>query len=298
MSSEPAESTEFWNGFMPTNPPITRLPSEWESWEVVLEAAMNEGLQLGSKVGITEEEKQSSEQWRLRVRELPVIAAPQVPKHIHRARLVLVWILHFYVHTLTPQSDSEPARISPSLSVPLLQISKATDQPPVLTYADEVILNSYFDASSNDPKCLFLFDKDLGSIYEQAFHLTSARFEWEGATSDASKPSPHTSTLRETLLSIKKACDPDFFYSFVRPWSDGGTWVFEGEETDTHTLVGSSAAQSPLIQTLDAFLGISSSSDRTTKSKDFLRSMRTYMSRSHREFLEHLQDGGWGVPSW
>uniref|UniRef100_A0A0W0GDG7 Uncharacterized protein n=1 Tax=Moniliophthora roreri TaxID=221103 RepID=A0A0W0GDG7_MONRR len=185
MSSEPAESTEFWNGFMPTNPPITRLPSEWESWEVVLEAAMNEGLQLGSKVGITEEEKQSSEQWRLRVRELPVIAAPQVPKHIHRARLVLVWILHFYVHTLTPQSDSEPARISPSLSVPLLQISKATDQPPVLTYADEVILNSYFDASSNDPKCLFLFDKDLGSIYEQAFHLTSARFEWEGATSDA-----------------------------------------------------------------------------------------------------------------
>ncbi|ESK85133.1 indoleamine 2,3-dioxyganese b [Moniliophthora roreri MCA 2997] len=91
------------------------------------------------------------------------------------------------------------------------------------------------------------------------------------------------------LLSIKKACDPDF-YNFVRPWLGGGTWVFEGEETDTDTLVGSSAAQSPLIQTLDAFLG---TSDRTTKSKDLLSSMRTYMSRSHREFLEQLQNGGW-----
>uniref|UniRef100_A0A0W0G8W9 Uncharacterized protein n=1 Tax=Moniliophthora roreri TaxID=221103 RepID=A0A0W0G8W9_MONRR len=99
----------------------------------------------------------------------------------------------------------------------------------------------------------------------------------------------HIHTLCEMLLSIKKACDPDFFYNFVRPWLGGGTWVFEGEETDTDTLVGSSAAQSPLIQTLDAFLG---TSDRTTKSKDLLRSMRTYMSRSHREFLEQLQNGG------
>ncbi|KAI3608157.1 indoleamine 2, 3-dioxyganeseb, partial [Moniliophthora roreri] len=47
MSSEPAEATEFWYGFMPTNPPTTRLPSEWESWEVVLEAATNEKLHLG-----------------------------------------------------------------------------------------------------------------------------------------------------------------------------------------------------------------------------------------------------------
>ncbi|KAI3620923.1 indoleamine 2, 3-dioxyganeseb, partial [Moniliophthora roreri] len=108
MSSEPAESTEFWNGFMPTNLPITRLPSEWESWEAVFEAAMNEGLQLGNRLGITEEEKQRSERWRLRARELPVLAASQDLKHIRRARLILVWILHFYVHTLRPQSDSEP----------------------------------------------------------------------------------------------------------------------------------------------------------------------------------------------
>ncbi|ESK81908.1 pantothenate transporter liz1 [Moniliophthora roreri MCA 2997] len=135
-----------------------------------MEVAMNGGLQLGGKLGITEEEKQ-----------LPVIAAPQDPKHIHRARLVLVWILHFYVHTLPPQPDSEPARNPPSLSVPLLQISKATDQPPVLTYADEVILNSYLGTTDNEPKCLFLFNKGPGSAHEQAFYLTSARVEWEGA---------------------------------------------------------------------------------------------------------------------
>uniref|UniRef100_A0A0W0EZZ1 Uncharacterized protein n=1 Tax=Moniliophthora roreri TaxID=221103 RepID=A0A0W0EZZ1_MONRR len=143
-----------------------------------MEVAMNGGLQLGGKLGITEEEKQVSEQRRLR---LPAIAAPQDPKHIHRARLVLVWILHFYVHTLPPQPDSEPARNPPSLSVPLLQISKATDQPPVLTYADEVILNSYLGTTDNEPKCLFLSNKGPGSAHEQAFYLTSARVEWEGA---------------------------------------------------------------------------------------------------------------------
>uniref|UniRef100_A0A0W0G8Z9 Putative tryptophan 2,3-dioxygenase n=1 Tax=Moniliophthora roreri TaxID=221103 RepID=A0A0W0G8Z9_MONRR len=46
MSSEPAEPTEFWYGSMPTNPPTTCLPSEWESWEIVLEAATNEKLHL------------------------------------------------------------------------------------------------------------------------------------------------------------------------------------------------------------------------------------------------------------
>ncbi|KAI3620924.1 indoleamine 2, 3-dioxyganeseb [Moniliophthora roreri] len=184
MSSEPAESTEFWNGFMETNPPMTRLPSEWESWEA-----------------------------------LPIITKPQDPERIPRARLVLVWILHFYVHTLAPQPDSEPVRIPLSLSVPLLQISKPTDQPPVLTYADGVILNSYLDATYNSPKCLFLFNKGPGSGYEQAFHLTSAQVEWEGAkamrvvhdivtssvdmqtlTSQLETLTTHIHTLRETLL--------------------------------------------------------------------------------------------------
>ncbi|KAI3620848.1 hypothetical protein WG66_006316 [Moniliophthora roreri] len=179
-------------------PPITQLPSEWELWEAVLEAAINDGLQLGNKPGITEEEKQSSERWRSRVRE--------VPKYIHRAHLVLVWILHFYVHTLAPQPDSELVRIPPLLSIPLLQISKATDQPPVLTYVDEVILNSYLGASDNEPNPVSRLET-----------LTT-----------------HIHTLHETPLSIKRSCNPDFFYNFVRPWLGGGIWVFEGEEMHTH----------------------------------------------------------------
>ncbi|KAI3611763.1 pantothenate transporter liz1 [Moniliophthora roreri] len=114
---------------------------------------------------------------RNRKPRLPVSATPQDPKHIHRARLILVWILHFYVHTLTPQLDSGPMRIPPSLSVPLLHIFKATDQPSVLTYTDEVILNSYLDASDNEPECLLLFNRGPGSAHEQVFHLTSVRIE-------------------------------------------------------------------------------------------------------------------------
>ncbi|EEB99698.1 hypothetical protein MPER_00574 [Moniliophthora perniciosa FA553] len=81
MPSELTEPTELWNGFMPPNPPITPLPSEWELWETLLEAAMDEGLQLGGKLGITEEEKQTFErEYPTRMKtyvtlQLPVIAA-------------------------------------------------------------------------------------------------------------------------------------------------------------------------------------------------------------------------------
>ncbi|KAI3608221.1 hypothetical protein WG66_006483 [Moniliophthora roreri] len=44
--------------------------SDWSLWEAVLEAVINDGLQLGNKLGITEEGKQSAKRRRLRVRKI------------------------------------------------------------------------------------------------------------------------------------------------------------------------------------------------------------------------------------
>jgi hypothetical protein len=57
-------------GFMPPDPPLTRLPAQWELWEQLLDGARLHRLQLGSKVGITEEEKARSEPWRARVSQV------------------------------------------------------------------------------------------------------------------------------------------------------------------------------------------------------------------------------------
>jgi len=57
-------------GFMASQPPLSRLPAPWDSWESLLDSAINAKLQLGDKIAITEEEKRCSESWRARVREV------------------------------------------------------------------------------------------------------------------------------------------------------------------------------------------------------------------------------------
>lgn len=57
-------------GFMPPEPPLVRLPLQWEFWEQLLDDAQVHSLQLGNKVDITDAEKAQSESWRARVRQV------------------------------------------------------------------------------------------------------------------------------------------------------------------------------------------------------------------------------------
>ena len=56
-------------GFMPPDPPLSRLPIEWEPWEMTLDQAMSMRLQLAVKPGLAEEEIARSASWRQSVRE-------------------------------------------------------------------------------------------------------------------------------------------------------------------------------------------------------------------------------------
>lgn len=55
-------------GFMPSDPPLDRLPHCWEAWEIVLDVAIESKLQVGDKLGLTDEERAVSKRWRDRVR--------------------------------------------------------------------------------------------------------------------------------------------------------------------------------------------------------------------------------------
>jgi indoleamine 2,3-dioxygenase len=57
-------------GFMPPQAPPSRLPADWEAWELILDSAIAESLQLGDKPGITQMEMSRSESWRQRIREV------------------------------------------------------------------------------------------------------------------------------------------------------------------------------------------------------------------------------------
>ena len=55
-------------GFMAPNPPPDRLPHYWEEWEILLDTAVKSKLQVGDKLGLSEEERAISKRWRETVR--------------------------------------------------------------------------------------------------------------------------------------------------------------------------------------------------------------------------------------
>ncbi|KAJ3973654.1 tryptophan 2,3-dioxygenase [Lentinula raphanica] len=323
-------------GFMPPHPPLERLPDgldgmDYVRWEEALKDAMGgegkERLQLGDrKAGLTKEEKERNDEWRERVKNLPMLEIRPLLRSelmLRRAHHVLAWILHFYVHSIS--SPQNQIRIPPPLSVPLLQVCREMQMPPVLTYSDDVLYNwALMSSSTIDPNNLRILSSFTGTPSESHFYLTSARIELIGVGALALMQSTldelfvgdqiavrritgYLSALgtiiAEMEVELKKmpeGCDPSLFYEHIRPWFRGidfmkeEGWVFEGLEADSALeqpteLSGPSAGQSSLIHALDVFLGVHEFSHKESNSNSFLSRMQSYMPRHHRNFLSHLQ---------
>lgn len=52
------------SGFMPPEPPIQRLPTEWEEWEVILDSGLQSRLKIGDNPDISPDETERSRLWR------------------------------------------------------------------------------------------------------------------------------------------------------------------------------------------------------------------------------------------
>ncbi|KAG6334744.1 hypothetical protein ID866_4345 [Astraeus odoratus] len=257
-------------GFMPPDPPLSSLPAQWQPWEAALSQAMIEKLQLAIKPDLTEEEIARSAAWRSMVRELPMLSITDLTTSellLRRAHHVLVFIMHFYIHTLPLTA---PILIPESIAIPLLRVSQHLQLPPITTYSDVVLYNwdlkapaavQDTDVPVPTPDLNNLRSQDLftGTGDEEEFYLASARIELRGVEAielmratmdemfvgDAVAVRRITAYLRSLgdvvqdltglLLDVRKGCDPDVFYHQVRPWftgQDSGpgarAWVFEG----------------------------------------------------------------------
>ncbi|KAH7884234.1 Indoleamine 2,3-dioxygenase [Phlebopus sp. FC_14] len=251
-------------GFMPPDPPISRLPVDWEPWEVILEKAMSSNLQLAMKPDLTAEESARSSSWRADVRNLPVLPTKNLTESellLRRSHHVLTFIMHYYIHTLSLDAE---IRIPAPISIPLLEVSSQLQLPPVATYSDTVLYNWRLRSESDEmtpPALENLRSQDLftGTNDEQEFYLASSRIEIRGvealelmrATMDEMfvgdeiavrrittylhKLASVVDELKDILLDVRKGCEPEFFYHSVRPWFRGKDsdpahreWVFEG----------------------------------------------------------------------
>ncbi|KAJ7614026.1 Indoleamine 2,3-dioxygenase [Roridomyces roridus] len=281
-------------GFMPPQAPPGRLPADWEAWELLLDSAIADPLQLGDKPGLSDADKRRSEAWRTSVRELPVIPITSLLRSetdLRRAHVVLAWTMHFYIHSLPPDV---PVVVPAPLTIPLFQICAQLKLPPVLTYSDTVLYNWKLKAPSSKatPDLDNLQSRTLftGTRDEEEFYLTSARMELRGVealdlmrgtmdeafvgddlamrriTTYLTRLASVIDDLKTIIAGVRQGCEPMVFYNDIRPWfrgADSGKrpWAFEGLDSDPSfeypaELSGPSAGQSSLIHALDMFLGV------------------------------------------
>ncbi|MDX1521192.1 MAG: indoleamine 2,3-dioxygenase [Anaerolineae bacterium] len=292
-------------GFLPAEDPLRQLPSAYSAWEHI--AAQVPALLL-------------TERLRPELERLSPLAIEglETNRHLQRAMLLLSVFGNAYVW-----AGPEPApKIPLGVAIPLTQVAKNLGRPPIVAHAS-MVLNNWRRLDPTQPIALDNLDTlqlFLGGLDERWFYLTTVAIEAEGARAlpalvpaieavaitqnevsqsevsrceviERSLQTVYTAieAITTILLRIPEKCDPYIFFHRVRPflagWNAPGV-IYEGVSSTPVQYAGGSAAQSSLIQALDAALDIK---HVDPQSRPFLMDMRTYMPPKHRQFIEALE---------
>ena len=284
-------------GFLPARDPLDRLPPAYAAWDRLSE-------QLPTLL--------MARRARAALDALPLLEVDRLDDagQWQRAMVVLSAFANAYVW----EDDPPAARIPPNIAVPLCRASERLGLPPIVTHATTVLYNwrRLDPAGPIELGNLGALQLFLGGLDEQWFYLATVAFEARGAPAlpalvelqqaaaadCADAAARHLATIAATLaeliaalVRIYERCDPHIFYHRVRRyltgWNAPGV-VYEGVSDAPQVFVGGSAAQSALIQALDAGLDIE---HRDRDTRPFLLEMRRYMLPPHRGFVEALERG-------
>ncbi|QRV87994.1 indoleamine 2,3-dioxygenase [Ceratobasidium sp. AG-Ba] len=245
------------SGFLPSEPPLSRLPADFELWECALDAANapNGVLSLGEDMSEQAlAKRESSRKWRESIASAPVLSTTSLQgdvRLLRRAHHVLAFLVHFYVHSTPPAQPAAPMRVPKSLAVPLVEVSRVLEIAPVLTFADTVLWNyalidSSKPLSADNIRSQTLFTaSNKAARDEQNFYLCCLGIEIRGIealqiiTKYQNMPSVSSpqavaeiksalsslcsmiNDLTSILTSVRCTCDPHAFYFAIRPWFRG-----------------------------------------------------------------------------
>ncbi|KAF8605440.1 Indoleamine 2,3-dioxygenase [Ceratobasidium sp. AG-I] len=255
---DPTEyDVDLTSGFLPSEPPLARLPPAFELWEQALDAANrpNGVLSLGEDVSTEAVAKrESSRKWRENIASAPVLSTISLQDDVRllrRAHHVLAFLVHFYVHSTPPAQPAAPMLVPKSLAVPLVEVSRVLEIAPVLTFADTVLWNyALIDSSKplshDNIRSQTLFTASTKAARdEQNFYLCCLGIEIRGIealqliTKYQNMPSVSSpqaiseiqgalgrlcdviNDLTGILTSVRCSCDPHAFYFAIRPWFRG-----------------------------------------------------------------------------
>ncbi len=302
-SPEPLQPFVPLRGFLPAHDPLPRLPSPFDLWE---EAAGELPKLL------------LSDRLRQTLKSLPPFAVERLngERELERAMVVLSFLGHAYVWGETPPAD----RLPPALAVPWHAVATRLGRPPVLSYASYA-LHNWRRLDPEGPVALgniALAQNFFGGLDEEWFVLVHVDIEAKAAPivsalhpgvaaaahGDADALAAHLETMAEglgamvrTMERMPEGCDPYIYFHRVRPYIHG--WkdhpalpeglIYEGVDAyggRPQRFRGETGAQSAIVPSLDAFLGIVHRDDPL---RAYLQQMRDYMPPAHRAFVASLE---------
>ena len=236
------------------------------------------------------------------------------PSDLNLAMRHLSFIAHGYIW-----GDQEPHDLLPKvISKPWVQIANELGRPPVLSYASYCLDNWYkIDSDKGiNLENIALINNFLGGVDEdwfvtihvaienQASEAIEASMEMMKFNHETSEPEIKKQLKRicKSINGVNKIfsrmpekCDPYVYYHRVRPFIFGSKdnpdlksgLKYEGEfQGKPQFFRGETGAQSSIIPSLDAVLGIKHSNDSL---RHYLNEMRDYMPPKHNQFIKKLE---------
>jgi indoleamine 2,3-dioxygenase len=292
-------------GFLPTKDPLIPVPTALGGWVEIANKLPK--LFVASQV-------------RQTVEAMPVIGIDglKTKPEFERAMVAFSYIGHAYIW-----SEPNPPKVLPaSLAVPWHAVAKKLSRPPVLSYASYMLHNWQLVDKNKDMKLgnICLIQNFLGGIDEEWFIVTHLDIEKDaGPGLAAILPAQEAVKQRDaqalenelktighsldliyaSLLRMPEYCDPYIYFHRVRPYIHGwkdhplfpGGLVYEGVaeyQGNPQSFRGQTGAQSSIIPSMDAALGIKHKNDFM---KHYLLEMRDYMPPGHKAFIEAIEQG-------
>ena len=282
------------SGFLPCSPPLQVLPELYAPWEEM--ASSLSGLL-------------NAHAFRSAVETMPLITDLTPLKtnaELERAMLLLSCFGHGFVWENYESSGYVP----PCIAVPWTKVAERLSRPPTLAHAS-LVLQNWRLLDPDGPVALGNIATLIqfhGGLDEAWFYLVTTEIESTGArilkefdtisaalaASDLDKVAASLVSacdvlgqLRETLNRMHDYCDPYIFYNRIRPFLASFEGIeYQGCDPLLRDYFGGSAAQSSLLQAIDAMFGIVHHDDNA---RGYLHEMRNYMPRGHAAYIEHLE---------
>ena len=253
---------------------------------------------------------------RLKDNELEIseLLINKKPSDINLAMRHLSFIAHGYIW-----GDEEPHEVLPKvISKPWVQVANELGRPPVLSYASYCLDNWYkIDANEEiNLENVALINNFLGGVDEDWFVTVHVAIENQASGAieacmemmEFNSETPE-SEIKKQLKNILQSmigvnnifsrmpekCDPYVYYHRVRPFIFGSKdnpdlksgLKYEGEfQGKPQYFRGETGAQSSIIPSLDAALGVKHSNDSL---RHYLNEMRDYMPPKHNQFIKNLE---------